>query len=734
MQSSFYRRTLPKFILVLVALTMGLFMSGGNNAHAVFVAGTTVTVANKAVNADSDVTFHLTISSASYNFSSVINSTPAAAFVAPSPGATGFGAAHPQIGDIVGSLASTSTLGLTNGNCTSTLNPSFTFFAATVDNSSGNLINPIPQASVASPSRGVLENLWTDDASAPTSALPAGTGTTSTPPVNGLPAQVERYPSYLNTLFTPDGGSPVKPHARYAGAALVSGTTVILNLVIFENNALANAFTPPHPFSDLKNTGYTSIAVLQDPTQPAAPGAITDFCAPLTSTTPLFGESRINPCNGVTTAPCNTETGINAPTPGASTTRDRYRNPGTAGAYFFVSFHQSQRDADGDGKENQIDACPWHTDNFNIKTGSGNDPDADKIPGPPTAPGNGTGCDASSNPGFSDQDGDGWDNAGDNCAQASNATNVDSEVGQAYTTAASRGGPRSDGIGDACDVTGAPTGADVPNPSKGHLVADGLFETTLTLAPVCIGGTDADGDGYCSTATGLIPADPNDANAAIGPEAWDIQFFMAVAHSGSGVTPPMREPRQVCDDGIDNDGDGAIDLLDGAAVASSCRPKNLPSHPGFPACPATGCLGIDTDGDGFTDVAEWHVGTDALGRCKAAGAPDGTQPSTAWPADFATGGIPSSERRITLGDLTSFLGGGVGRKLGANPGAATFLRRYDIEPGPGAVLPTWININDLTALLGGASGNPPMFSGAKAFGGGTAPQCTNHPTYGPTPY
>ena len=33
----------------------------------------------------------------------------------------------------------------------------------------------------------------------------------------------------------------------------------------------------------------------------------------------------------------------------------------------------------------------------------------------------------------------------------------------------------------------------------------------------------------------------------------------------------------------------------------------------------------------------------------------------------------------------------------------------------------WTQLNDLTALLGGASGNPPMMGGVRAFNGLTCP-------------
>jgi hypothetical protein len=59
------------------------------------------------------------------------------------------------------------------------------------------------------------------------------------------------------------------------------------------------------------------------------------------------------------------------------------------------------------------------------------------------------------------------------------------------------------------------------------------------------------------------------------------------------------------------------------------------------------------------------------------------------------------------------------------PGNANFDVRWDIVPGP-AVGNNWIAIADLTALLAGTTGFPPMNSGGKVFG--TTFTCTNHPT------
>ncbi len=94
-------------------------------------------------------------------------------------------------------------------------------------------------------------------------------------------------------------------------------------------------------------------------------------------------------------------------------------------------------------------------------------------------------------------------------------------------------------------------------------------------------------------------------------------------------------------------------------------------------------------------------------------------PSLRWPSDFNNATLPlDSFNKITILDLTSFLAPVkyFGTNVGANPGD----ERWDLDPGAG-IFPTDINITDLTALLAGSSGNPPMLGGAKALGGPPCP-------------
>src|SRR5438093_2145087 len=148
MQPSLYRRTLPKLTFILAALLVGAFLSKSDTTvvHAAgsFNATTSVTLSSNALNAAADSTVFLTIPGGDYNFSLVANGTPAAAFLAPGPGNPGFiGGTHPALGDTVGTLSSSTFLGLTNNACNTNLTVTFTFINATVDNSPGNTIDAL---------------------------------------------------------------------------------------------------------------------------------------------------------------------------------------------------------------------------------------------------------------------------------------------------------------------------------------------------------------------------------------------------------------------------------------------------------------------------------------------------------------------------------------------------------------------------------------------------------------
>jgi hypothetical protein len=109
----------------------------------------------------------------------------------------------------------------------------------------------------------------------------------------------------------------------------------------------------------------------------------------------------------------------------------------------------------------------------------------------------------------------------------------------------------------------------------------------------------------------------------------------------------------------------------------------------------------DDDNDGFKDVDEQRrIGTGSLARCGPHG----------WPADLYPDG--DSANTLDILDILSFVA--PDRRLETNPGDAFYDPRWDLSD---VNTFGWaISIEDLTALLGGTTGAPPMFGGQVAFG------------------
>src|SRR5437773_1603073 len=108
----------------------------------------------------------------------------------------------------------------------------------------------------------------------------------------------------------------------------------------------------------------------------------------------------------------------------------------------------------------------------------------------------------------SDMDADAYLTRGDTCVQDANGITAGpnnqqdlsevagpgaaDEVGQQPVD----GGPASDSIGDVCDL------------GLHALVADGHSHSALKLAPVCVGTTDTDGDGWCDGTEAALGSNP----------------------------------------------------------------------------------------------------------------------------------------------------------------------------------------------------------------------------------
>jgi hypothetical protein len=817
-----------------------------------------------ATNNPSDVTTALEIGGADYDYSLLANTSPGTGFTAPGPGYPGFvPGVHPALGDVMGQIVSEENVGPTNDPCGSPFASSWKFLNGTVDNSPANILNPVPYAltnppPTTPPFGGVLENHHTDTGTAPNAdpayIPPAGI------PMNGLAASVDRYPSFLNAIFDPDFSSygpnqlpfdgddvngpapPVQPVARYVANLEVATFALEINLVVFLPGALASAFPAPHPFADLSaDMGTVTLTIFHDPTQVLPQFFTETLCTERSSIQTLYGESRENKCNGDPVT-CNLTAEINNPTIGSNLGTDRARTPPSAGSYLYASYLNSQRDADEDGYENGLDTCP-NIANTDASPKVSFGPDSDMID---------SACDSTPlvDTGMGNHDGDvlangdGIINIQDNCPQVANASQKDAEAESNHYNAfavnpAPQGGPKADEIGDDCDPD--------------DVQANGDYLADLDLGAKCIGGVDADGDGWCTAiGSGIAASDPSDIDAARTPEDFDLVFPMPVATAGAGDFPGLRHaesgvecsnavdddrdfyvndgcpvlpassglpeaakpshcdngvdddldtviddgcmesgaqcddstdddtvpgdtavndgcpivterlPFQVCNDGVDNDGDTLIDNLDSAAGNSTCRPVALATHPGHgnetscmeafdsdgdtainDGCPASGVpesgvdcgdaldndvdtlvndgcpvvnvlcavagCAVDADGDGYTNEAERHAGTNPLGRCGVGASPPVGQD---WPSDLTSGGIPPSTDRITLTDITAF--NAIPKRMNTNPADLTFDVRLDVVPGPG-ILGTWININDLFALTLGVTGSPPMYSGLKAF-------------------
>lgn len=211
-----------------------------------------------------------------------------------------------------------------------------------------------------------------------------------------------------------------------------------------------------------------------------------------------------------------------------------------------------------------------------------------------------------------------------------------------------------DGVGDSSD--NCPS---VPNPGQENLDGD-------ALGNAC--DPDADNDGYTNVAESGTPACSGTVN--------DDHLDDALVNDGCPAVGPVET---ACADAVDDDGDTLVN--DG--------------------CPVSGLY----------SEAFISIGTNSLGPCSM-GEDNGSSPS--WPADLTGGG--SSIDRVTLADVTSFVVP-TPRKLGTSPGIAGFNQRWDLVPGRGAASPNMIVLQDLTTLTTGTTGNPPMFGGARAFGG-----------------
>jgi len=480
---------------------------------------------------------------------------------------------------------------------------------------------------------------------------------------NGLPYHADRYPHFLNLVFDPDrvgdlnndgdhfdtvngvvenpGASrldwygavePLRPVARYSGSFIVASEPTLLQFVVFAPGALS-AFAPPHNYSDLGDPalGYAMIPILNDPTAPPAVSDITDTCSPNTTRVQLYGKTRNNPC--LAGSSCTTEAEINSPAvqagdvgAGPCTSTDtsgceRYRNPSTAGTHFFYTYQVSQRDLDTDGYENSLDSCPYQLNVHNPRTGAGGDGDMlDSAcdPGPGTT--------------ISDQDGDNWSNALDNCPLVPNGSQTESELITPRNIAAPRGGPRSDGLGDECDINENADCSFALDDDGDTKVNDGCpqvaFFSEASVSGACNDAIDA-ADENPSVAGNQDDDDVvNDGCPAVGNPERDAATCDGSTDNDAAIGVAATGP-----DGLVNDGCPVIPQGAGGGAESVCG----------------GGDAIDHDNDGWVNDGCAVVGVSENGFCTDAidndadtvvsdGCPGG--PAAAGPGLLVEGVLP----------------------------------------------------------------------------------------------
>ena len=210
--------------------------------------------------------------------------------------------------------------------------------------------------------------------------------------------------------------------------------------------------------------------------------------------------------------------------------------------------------------------------------------------------------------------------------------------------------------------------------------------------------------------------------------------------------PPTPAPTPTPPSAGDDDGDDVDNIVEYECGSEYSDPDSVPErvdgaffgidddgNDGPDEALPSGASAFDCDGDGYTGAEEDHVYS-YIGQL------DGDQktcqeydtnftavdplqtaatPSLRWPSDFNSSASPlDSFNRLNILDIVSFLAPVkyLGTNLGTNPGDV----RWDLTPGKG-VFVTDINVQDITAMIAGSSGSPPMLGGAKALFGPACP-------------
>jgi hypothetical protein len=420
---------------------------------------------------------------------------------------------------------------------------------------------------------------------------------------NGIPDGADKYPRFLlhafdvDREFGPDGipdtaddidgpAQPLRPIARLVGLDRVYGQWLLTQVLVFEPGVTIKGPTgQPVPLNP--ELGFPAVTVLGDPTVPAAPGAISDFCVPYKSDLVMFGLSRDNPCTGG----LDTDgTRGNCPSEGDNVIEN-------AGVPLFPCENGNNVDEDQDGKIN--DGCPQV--NAEAETGGACDnalsdepEDAAVNDGCPSVGdsegdylGSGCnntnegGCEARKNPSqagttpmtiltrsLRDADGDGTDNESDVCVLKWNAE---------WNPAAIPFDPANDWDGD-----GLPNACDPqPNDSCPRGISPPCNSNSPSGCEKGIVGPDYDQDCYSNRADNC-------------PLANQLKDPSRPASFTQGNPQPSDNTPQL----LDRDSDGIGDACD----ITSCPAEDTPAYLKAD-CElfGTSALGTSPDGQGSQD-------------------------------------------------------------------------------------------------------------------------------------
>jgi hypothetical protein len=200
------------------------------------------------------------------------------------------------------------------------------------------------------------------------------------------------------------------------------------------------------------------------------------------------------------------------------------------------------------------------------------------------------------------------------------------------------------------------------------------------------------------TVTGLHIADPNTGN-----NSRSVSLTVLVDTDGDGIADGVET---VC--GSDpNNGNSIPERIDNAFALTDDDGDGMLNE----ALPAA-AINTDCDTDGYPGSLEISVYGGSTTRDQDPCGFDG------WPSDLFSSGI--SLNRLSLQDITSF-SAPPPPKFGSSPPGPPFDVRWDLLPGPGALGPAHINLQDVTALVTGPRDRPPMLGGARAYDGPPCP-------------